>query len=62
MFVIKATLKDETRRLSFEGVKFPPYNEVQSKVSISLLVETGLYGGQGRPSIQCDTIAQVATR
>jgi next-to-BRCA1 protein 1 len=33
MFVIKATLKDETRRLSFEGHKFPSYGEVQTKVS-----------------------------
>ena len=32
-FVIKATLKDETRRLSFDVVKFPPYGEVQRKVS-----------------------------
>jgi hypothetical protein len=33
MFVIKATLKDETRRLVFDGKGFPPYGEVQQKVS-----------------------------
>ncbi|WRT68363.1 uncharacterized protein IL334_005339 [Kwoniella shivajii] len=32
MFVIKATLKDETRRLTFDRSKFPPYNEVQQKL------------------------------
>jgi next-to-BRCA1 protein 1 len=35
MFVIKATLKDETRRLAFEGSRFPPYGEVQQKVSLA---------------------------
>ena len=33
MFVIKATLKDETRRLVFDGRSFPSYGEVQQKVS-----------------------------
>jgi next-to-BRCA1 protein 1 len=33
MFVIKATLKDETRRVSFDGSRFPAYSEVQQKVS-----------------------------
>ncbi|WVQ81887.1 hypothetical protein IAT38_004014 [Cryptococcus sp. DSM 104549] len=32
MFVIKATLKDETRRLTFESTKFPPYSQVQQKL------------------------------
>ncbi|WVW85664.1 hypothetical protein I302_107702 [Kwoniella bestiolae CBS 10118] len=32
MFVIKATLKDETRRLTFDRSKFPPYSEVQQKL------------------------------
>ncbi|WWC71610.1 uncharacterized protein I206_105568 [Kwoniella pini CBS 10737] len=32
MFVIKATLKDETRRLNFDRSKFPPYTEVQQKI------------------------------
>ncbi|WWC63260.1 uncharacterized protein I303_105860 [Kwoniella dejecticola CBS 10117] len=32
MFVIKATLKDETRRLTFDRSKFPPYTEVQQKL------------------------------
>ncbi|WVR07488.1 hypothetical protein IAU60_004530 [Kwoniella sp. DSM 27419] len=32
MFVIKATLKDETRRLTFDGARFPPFGEVQSKL------------------------------
>lgn len=33
MVVIKATLRDETRRLSFDARGFPPYEEVQEKVS-----------------------------
>lgn len=33
VFIIKATLKDETRRLSFDGSKFPHYSDVQAKVS-----------------------------
>lgn len=37
MFVIKATLKDETRRLVFDRSGFPQYSEVQQKVSGSLL-------------------------
>ncbi|WVQ74896.1 hypothetical protein IAR50_004503 [Cryptococcus sp. DSM 104548] len=32
MFVIKATLKDETRRLSFDTPRFPGYSDVQAKV------------------------------
>jgi next-to-BRCA1 protein 1 len=36
MFVIKATLKDETRRLAFEGSRFPPYGEVQHKVGLTI--------------------------
>ena len=32
MFVVRATHKDETRRLSFEGSKFPSYGQVQIKV------------------------------
>ncbi|OCF37902.1 hypothetical protein I316_00126 [Kwoniella heveanensis BCC8398] len=37
MFVVKATLKDETRRLTFDGSslgghKFPPYGEIQHKL------------------------------
>ncbi|KAK8854817.1 hypothetical protein IAR55_003556 [Kwoniella newhampshirensis] len=32
MFVIKATLKDETRRLTFESSKFPAYGDVQQKL------------------------------
>jgi len=32
MFVIKATLKDETRRLVFDSSKFPGYGDVQQKV------------------------------
>ncbi|ORX38533.1 hypothetical protein BD324DRAFT_577929 [Kockovaella imperatae] len=35
MFVIKATLKDETRRLVFDGSKFPLYWEVQQKLRSS---------------------------
>ena len=33
MFVIKASLKDETRRLCFDGLAFPDYEDVQQKVS-----------------------------
>ena len=33
MFVVKATLRDETRRLVFNSSKFPPYSDVQEKVS-----------------------------
>jgi hypothetical protein len=40
MFVIKATLKDETRRLVFDGSRFPAYTEVQSKVSTTSVVIT----------------------
>ncbi|ODO06712.1 hypothetical protein I350_04070 [Cryptococcus amylolentus CBS 6273] len=32
MFVIKATLKDETRRLSFHTTRFPRYSDVQEKI------------------------------
>ncbi|KAK4689500.1 hypothetical protein P7C73_g583, partial [Tremellales sp. Uapishka_1] len=32
VFVIKATLKDETRRLTFDGRRFPAYEEVQQKL------------------------------
>ncbi|KAL1406420.1 hypothetical protein Q8F55_008119 [Vanrija albida] len=32
MVVIKATLRDETRRLSFDARGFPPYEEVQEKL------------------------------
>ncbi|WWD19035.1 hypothetical protein CI109_103493 [Kwoniella shandongensis] len=32
MFVIKATLKDETRRLTFESSRFPAYGDVQHKL------------------------------
>lgn len=35
MFVIKATLKDETRRLTFDTSHFPRYYEVQQKVSLT---------------------------
>lgn len=35
MFVIKATLKDETRRLTFDTNHFPRYYEVQQKVSLT---------------------------
>ena len=34
MFVIKATLRDETRRLVFDGKAFPPYCEIQQKVRV----------------------------
>jgi hypothetical protein len=37
MIVIKATLRDETRRLSFDAHGFPPYDEIQQRVSRSLL-------------------------
>lgn len=46
MFVIKATLRDETRRISFDVNGFPNYSEIQDKVSClwvanpSLLVAT----------------------
>lgn len=33
MIVIKATLREETRRLTFDSHGFPPYEEVQEKVS-----------------------------
>lgn len=33
MIVIKATLREETRRLTFDSHGFPPYDEVQEKVS-----------------------------
>ena len=33
VFVIKATLKDETRRLVFDGNDFPSYGSIQHKVS-----------------------------
>ena len=46
VFVIKATLKDETRRVTFASNKFPPFSEVQNRVSIhvsyALLVPLGL--------------------
>ncbi|KAL7423864.1 hypothetical protein Q5752_001449 [Cryptotrichosporon argae] len=32
MFIIKATLWNETRRLSFEGRQFPPYTDVQQSL------------------------------
>ncbi|WVN85881.1 uncharacterized protein L203_101033 [Cryptococcus depauperatus CBS 7841] len=32
MFIIKATLKDETRRFTFDARQFPPYREVQQKL------------------------------
>lgn len=34
MFVIKVTLKDETRRLVFDGRSFPSYGEIQHKVCV----------------------------
>jgi hypothetical protein len=36
MFVVKACLRDETRRFTFEGTKFPPYTEIQNKVSLEI--------------------------
>lgn len=45
MFVIKATLKDETRRLVFDGSRFPAYTEVQSKVSTTSVVITPQQAG-----------------
>lgn len=41
MFIIKATLKDETRRLSFDSTKFPQYAEIQQKVR-SLVVASAI--------------------
>ncbi|ORY35629.1 hypothetical protein BCR39DRAFT_511211 [Naematelia encephala] len=35
MFVVKATLRDETRRVSFDGSLFPPYGEVQTKLRLA---------------------------
>lgn len=32
MFVVKATLRDETRRISFDVNGFPNYGEIQDKV------------------------------
>lgn len=54
MFVVKATLKDETRRLSFEGSKFPSYGDVQKQVRmvINVLREVRMVGREGGMSDQ----------
>jgi hypothetical protein len=44
MFVIKATLKDETRRLTFEGIQFPSFEHIQNKVSITPLALSRIPG------------------
>jgi len=35
MIVIKATLRDETRRITFDSHGFPPYEDIQARVSIA---------------------------
>lgn len=40
VFVIKATLKDETRRLTFDRTTFPLYSDIQAKVSQTRLLLT----------------------
>ena len=42
MFVVKACLRDETRRFTFDGNKFPPYTEIQNKVSLVALSMGGV--------------------
>lgn len=37
VFVIKATLRETTRRLTFDTTKFPLYSDIQNKVSIFLM-------------------------
>jgi next to BRCA1 gene 1 protein len=32
-FVVKATFKEETRRILFDGTKFPGYTQIQTRVS-----------------------------
>lgn len=37
VFVVKATFKDETRRLTFDASTFPHYSDIQTKVSLITL-------------------------
>ena len=39
MFVVRATLKDETRRVVFEDRAFPSFGEIQQKVSMTSLLD-----------------------
>lgn len=45
MFVIKATLRDETRRISFDVNGFPNYSEIQDKVSCFWVANAPAAGG-----------------
>jgi len=45
MFVIKVSLKNETRRLVFDGSRFPSYSDVQAKVSYLLRLLSRLLCG-----------------
>lgn len=46
MIVIKATLREETRRLTFDSHGFPAYEDVQEKVSC-MIARDGLGGNYG---------------
>lgn len=45
MFIIKATLRDETRRISFDVHGFPNYSEIQDRVSRSRVANAPAVGG-----------------